>query len=314
MIIAAIFFLSGYNILMIQKIPLIFILILLLAACTSPNGQSESPPTQTHTVTVPPLPTTTSWATKTPRPTSTPTPTPLACWSKGGTLVEDEAPSELLPDSIKVLVYLPPCYDEIPEADYPSLYLFHGQSFDQHQWVDLVITELMDKKVARGSSPLFVIVMPLIEDWAGPSENPFGQAVVEELLPYMQENYRLRLDREWRQVGGISRGASWALHIGVKYWEQFSGVGGHSLPVFYEDAYRVFNWLADILEDQLPAIYIDHADSDQSAIKRSIRSLIGQLDELGIPYQFSTAPGVHDQAYWSSRVEEYLAFYISNWQ
>jgi enterochelin esterase-like enzyme len=130
----------------------------------------------------------------------------------------------------------------------------------------------------------------------------------------MQENYRLRPDREYRLVGGISRGASWALHIGVKNWIYFSAIGGHSLPVFYEDAYRVFNWLADIPDDQMPFLYLDHADSDQSAIKRSIRSLIGHLEELGIPYQFSTAPGVHDQAYWASRVEEYLAFYISNWQ
>jgi len=295
---------------------LIILAGLLLSGCSLTPALPESPAAAslTPSVTVPPLPTTTPWATKTPRPTKTATPTPLACWSQGGTLTEDTAPSSLLADPVQVLVYLPPCYETLPEMNYPALYLFHGQTFDPTQWVNLGFIDLVNDLAASGSSQPFVIVMPLVEDWGGPQDIPFGQALVEEVIPYIQDHYRVRPEREWRKVGGISRGGSWALHLGMKYWDLFSALGGHSAPVFYDDAPFVPGWLDAIPEGQWPAIYLDYAESDQSAIRRSTGDLMAALDESGIPYVFSTSPGIHDEVYWAAKMGEYFNFYIEGWQ
>ena len=295
---------------------LIALISLMLTGCSlTPNTpEATALPSLSPSVTVPPLPTITPWSTKTPLPTKTATPTPLACWGQGGTLVEDRVPSSLLPDPVQVLVYLPPCYQELTTTDYPSVYLFHGQTFDQTQWVNLGFTALADAWAAAGTEQPFVIVMPLIEVWAGPLDHPFGQAVVEEVIPYIQEHYRVRPEREWRKVGGISRGGSWALHLGLKYWEFFSAFGGHSAPVFYDDAPRVPRWLDAIPPDQAPMIYLDYAESDQSAIRRSANDLMEELDERGIPYLFSTTPGIHDETYWASQLADYFAFYLSDWE
>ena len=289
---------------------------LILASCSlTPNTPEVTDlPSLIPSATVPPLPTVTPWATKTPQPTKTATPTPLACWGQGGTLVEDRVPSTLLPDPVQVLVYLPPCYHELTTMDYPSVYLLHGQTFDQTQWVKLGFTATADAWAASGIEQPFLIVMPLIADWTGPQDYPFGQAVVEEVIPYIQEHYRVRPEREWRKVGGISRGGSWALHLGLKYWDQFSAVGGHSAPVFYDDAPRVPSWLDAIPLDLAPGIYLDYAESDQSAIRRSANDLMEELDEREIPYIFLTGPGIHNETYWASQVEDYFAFYLSTWE
>ncbi len=290
----------------------LLILAILLTSCAQTPAPESGPPTRTPTITVPPLPTLTPWSTKTPRPTPTPTPTPLACWGLGGQLIEDQVPSDLLPEPIPVSIYLPPCYDQFPEQKTPTLYLFHGQGFDQTQWPRLGITALADEWIAAGQSPPFIIVIPTINDWAGPGDSAFGQAMIEELIPYIEANYRARPDRASRQVGGISRGASWALHLGLTEWETFSAFGCHSLPVFYEDALNLPYWLEAIPADQMPAIYVDYAESDQSAIRRSARQFLDLLDVRSIPYTFTTAPGTHDESYWASQMESYLHFYVSN--
>ena len=144
-------------------------LIIFLAACTASPAPTPGQPTLTPTITVPPLPSLTPWSTKTPRPTRTPTPTPLACWSMGGKLVEDLVPSSLLPAPIPVTIYLPTCFDQYPENRYPTLYLFHGQGYDQTQWPRLGITDLADASITAGLVQPFIIVIPLIEVWDGPS-------------------------------------------------------------------------------------------------------------------------------------------------
>lgn len=270
-------------------------------------------PTLTPSITVPPLPSPTSWSTRTPSPTDTPTPTPPLCWQMGGLLLEDEVYSELLDKDVQLLVYLPPCYDQLTELSYPTLYLIHGQGFTKDQWVRLGLADLLDRWVAAGDAPPALVVMPQVSDWSEPDSFPFGQALVEEIIPGFESGYRAIATREARKVGGISRGASWALHLGLKYWQTFSAFGAHSLPVFYFDALSLPYWLDAIPLELRPQIYLDYAQSDQKAIRRSTTKFIQLLDERGYHYRFYTSPGMHDEAYWGANIEQYLRFYLEGW-
>ncbi|MGD2026171.1 MAG: alpha/beta hydrolase-fold protein [Anaerolineales bacterium] len=300
----------------------LMILSILLAGCQLLNPALPTqplPPTRTSTVTVPPIPTLTPWSTKTPTitptPTNTftPTPTPPACLKDGGTLVEDTVPTGLLREPVELLVYLPPCYAETPSAEYPALYLIHGQDFDQQQWANLGVTALADEWIGSGEEAPFLIVMPYVADWREPPVFPFGQALVEEVIPYIGEHYQAASGRDSRVVGGISRGAGWAFHLGLKYWEEFSAFGVHSLPVFFSDAPQVESWLDAIPTGRHPRIYLDYPEIEQSAIRNSTNFFINQLEERGIPYTFSTGLGRHDEAYWGAHIEDYLHFYLAGW-
>ena len=301
------------------------LLVLCMLALSACGAQPAVSPAETATdtlwptLTVPPLPTLTPWSTKTPKPTLTPTitltptATPLACWQTHGEVTADVVPSTLLIEDVDVLVYLPPCYQQQPERYYPTLYMIHGQGFDQDQWMRLGITDLADEWIAFGESLPFIIVMPYVSDWDEPSEFAFGRAMVEEVLPYIESHYRAVPQRLDRAVGGLSRGASWSLHLGLKYPDIFASLGAHSLPIFYEDAPKVPIWLANLTEDQTPRIYLDYAERDQSAIRQSTEWLIKRLEEYNVPYTFSTAQGTHDENYWSSQLESYLRFYVDGW-
>jgi enterochelin esterase-like enzyme len=280
-------------------------LVLGLGACGSLDGvETETPVAAT------PRPSATLLS---PTPTNSPAPTPLSCWGEGGAIVPGEIESELVISPFAFLIYLPPCYEQEPERSYPVLYLIHGQSFNQDQWIRLGVGEVSDALIAAGEISPFIIVMPQAIDWAEPPEVKFGQAVVEELIPYIDATYRTIPEREYRAVGGLSRGAGWALHLGLRYWEMFGAFGGHSLPIFWSDSKQVRGWLADIPEESFPRIYVDLATQDLSGVRSSTNWFIGVLEEEEYPYQFYVFPGKHNEAYWSAHVEEYIRFYTAEW-
>ncbi len=171
------------------------------------------------------------------------TPTPLRCWKQGGRIEQHELRSELLTLPLEFRVYLPPCYDQQPERTYPVLYLIHGQSYNDDQWDRLGADEAADALIAAEQTAPFLIVMPRDRVWSQPTEDKFGEAVVQDLLPWIDAHYRTRAERAYRAVGGLSRGAGWAVHLGFSQWEYFSAIGAHSLPVFWTDLPHLREWM-----------------------------------------------------------------------
>src|SRR5512135_2974541 len=88
--------------------------------------------------------------TATPTPAPTPTATPLGCLTEPGrvvtgSLTETKPPQEFL-------VYLPPCYDQRTDLRYPVLYLLHGQTSTDVQWVDMGVPQLADRLIHSGET------------------------------------------------------------------------------------------------------------------------------------------------------------------
>lgn len=256
-------------------------------------------------------------STLTPSPTHTPTiiptPTPLACWGEGGHIVPGEIDSDYVRDPLAFLVYFPPCYGQETNRTYPVLYLIHGQSFNQDQWDRLGADDVADALIAAGEISPFIIVMPQVIDWAEPPDSEFGLAMKEDLIPYIDETYRTITERDYRAVGGLSRGASWAIHLGLHYWEMFGTIGLHSLPIFWSDSKLVRGWLVDIPEESFPRIYVDIADRDLDSIRHSANWFINELETNSLPHEFFIYPGIHNEEYWGAHVEEYIRFYAGEW-
>lgn len=242
-----------------------------------------------------------------------PTMTGFDCLARGGQVEVFELESELLAGGLRFRVYTPPCYAEQPQRSFPVLYLIHGQTYSDNQWVRLGVGETADELFRAGELSPFLIVMPFDKSSAQPSVDKFGEAVMQELLPWIEENYRTRAAREYRAIGGLSRGASWALHLGLRYPEVFGAIGGHSPPVFVEDAGKVRGWLAEIPVEYMPRIWLDIGERDQQAILSSATWFASVLDELDIPHEWHLFSGYHDEHYWSSHVESYLRWYAALW-
>ncbi|MBN2500916.1 MAG: esterase family protein [Anaerolineales bacterium] len=241
------------------------------------------------------------------------TPTRPACLNVGGEIIVDSLRTDLLNLPLNYRVYLPPCYHADNTTRYPVLYLIHGQTFTDDQWPRLGVAEVADAMIAAGEAPAFIMVFPHDRVWRQPSEDAFGEAVIEELIPLIDENYRTLRGRPFRAVGGLSRGASWAIHFGLSHPELFGTVGAHSLPVFWEDVPHVKAWLDEIPADQMPRFFIDVGTKDYEDIINSATWFKQQLDERDIPNEWYQLEGYHDEAYWSGNLELYLEYYTRLW-
>jgi enterochelin esterase family protein len=202
-------------------------------------------------------------------------------------------------------VYLPPCYEEGIDQDYPTLYMLHGLHADASQWLDLGITEIAANLISSGQVEPFIIVLPTQK--AGVD---LESAVIDELVPYIDNVYRSQQDPAFRAIGGLSRGGGSALRIGLKHPDIFGNIGLHSPATFYDLVY-VTLWIRGIPKDDLPRIWIDIGKDD--SLRESTLALIATLDELEVAYTSLLPEGDHTAAYWSAHLEDYLRWYTSLW-
>jgi enterochelin esterase-like enzyme len=232
----------------------------------------------------------------------------------GGRVEVYEFTTSLLPAPLVYRIYLPPCYDEDLERSYPVLYLIHGQTYTDTQWDHLGVPETADRLIAAGEVGPFIVVMPRDRIWLEPTEDNFGLAVEQSLVPWVDEHYRTIPDRTHRAIGGLSRGAAWAVNIGISHWEMFSAVGVHSGFVFQTDIQPIYLWLYNTPPGMFPRIYIDIGDDDRPEMIKGATWLEELLVKFDVPHEWHMFVGEHEEAYWQAHVEDYLRWYTLDWK
>jgi enterochelin esterase-like enzyme len=276
----------------------------LTAELTATQIATDSPVTVTPSTT----------ASHTPIPiTPTPSPTKLACLQAGGRVEVYEFTTSLLPDPLVYRIYLPPCYDEDLTRAYPVLYLIHGQTYTDTQWDRLGVPEAADKLIDNGEAAPFIVVMPRDRVWLEPTQDNFGVAVEQSLIPWIDEHYRTIPDRAHRAIGGLSRGGAWAVHLGFSHPELFGAIGVHSGFVFQSDVQPIYLWLNNIPERMIPRIYIDIGNADRPEMRKAASWLEDLFTRYDIPHEWHMFVGEHEEEYWHSHVEDYLRWYTLEW-
>ena len=256
----------------------------------------------------------TSEATQVPTETSTVQATnPPVCQEQHGQITAEVFSSKYMGEPLQFNVYLPPCYDPAREKGYPVLYMFHGQSYNQDQWIRLGLTDTVDQLTAEEQIEPFIIIMPFEKNsYANPFETGFEKAIIDELIPWVEKQYDVCKERNCRAAGGLSRGAAWAIHLGLTYWKLFGQIGAHSAVPFEGDPATRPGWLAQIPRDQMPEIYMDIGQNDlffQYALRFS-----QELQNSQIPHQWLVQPGTHDEVYWHTHIRDYVLWYSSNFE
>ena len=287
----------------IKNMGALLLLLVGFSACSPSNPITPVPifPLPTVTPTIP--------ATFTPSPVPASTVTPLACLTSPGRVEEGSLDSTNPPQEFRI--YLPPCYDEKTNERYPVLYLLHGQTYTDDQWIRLGAVNVTDELILSGESVPFIVVFPDDRYWNLPPGAGFGQRLVEALIPHIDNTYRTLPDRDHRAIGGLSRGAGWALHLGLTRWDLFGTIGLHSLAVLQKDASKIKAWLAGIPASSRPRVFMDIGDNDQEY--EMAGQVEAQFTDFGLPHEWHLYTGAHTEAYWSAHVEEYLRWYIEGW-
>ena len=282
-----------------------------LWAC-SPFGRAQDNPGA-------PLLTPANVPTRTPPPPTevppSPTLTPLACLGAPGELQRGEVATAERP--IAFIVYLPPCYAEFTDEEYPVLYLLNGQPFSRdpyppgEQWIRIGAPQAADGLIHSRASVPFLIVFPEDRYWNLDQGARFGQYFLENVIPYVEANFRAVADRGHRAVGGLSRGGGWALQVGLTRPDLFSSLGLHSPAILSGDRAAFEHWIREMPRDLWPRLYLDVGDND---LERDFNIHVEELLTLyAIPHEWRLNNGAHDETYWSAHVEEYIRWYAQGW-
>ena len=270
-----------------------------------------------------PLPTTTAspapTLTLTPLPIPTlPTaaPTPLICLDEPGQLQTGQVPTNGA--ATNFIIYLPPCYAFFAEWHYPVLYLLNGLPMDQDpasigtQWLRIGAPAAADHLIHTGKSAPFIMVFPEDRYWNVVQGTLFGQFLVNDIIPFVDKNFRTIPDRPHRAIGGLSRGGGWALQLNFLHPELFGAVGLHSPAVFQEDRPNLKFWILNHDPETWPRLYIDSGDND---MERGYNTIMEALfTEYGIPHEWHLNTGEHNEPYWRAHVLEYLVWYAQGFQ
>jgi S-formylglutathione hydrolase FrmB len=156
----------------------------------------------------------------------------LESFSLASPLIDTSAPGGLLEHhrrAPKVNVLLPAGYDDHPDRRYPVLWLLHGANGGTDTWIPSIT------RLAPGFPGIIVMpdggVFGMYTDWwnGGTRGNP-GWATyhLQVLRQVVEQRYRIRPERRWHAIGGISMGGQGALRYAAMLPGYFGSVATFS--------------------------------------------------------------------------------------
>lgn len=246
-----------------------------------------------------------------------------------GTVASRWYDSEGLGMDRKISIYTPPGYEQETKK-YPVLYLLHGAGGDEEAWLTLGRTsQIMDNLIAQGKAEPMLVVMPngnVIQD-AAPGAGSAGyytpnfmvpktmngmyEANFDEIIHFVEDNYRVKTNKENRAIAGLSMGGYHSLHISRYYPDTFDYVGLFSAAIMArgdESGEGVYSNFEETLKNQMDNGYelywigIGKTDFLYDANK-DYRAM---LDEMGMPYEYVETEGGHIWRNWRIYLSDFV--------
>ena len=204
----------------------------------------------------------------------------------------------------ELAVYTPPGYDE-GKKKYPLLVLQHGAGDNHATWVThgkahWIIDNLIAQKKAE---PMIVLMLdghPGVGIIDGNNTELFERDLLEDVLPFVEQNYRVKKGSDERGIVGLSMGGGQSLTIGLKHADQFAWVGGFSAAT--PNADRVPLELA--LNKKLKLLWIA-CGKDDFLLKRN-EEFIDTLRQKNVRHTWELTEGGHSWPVW----RDYLAAFV----
>ncbi len=250
--------------------------------------------------------------------------------------------SKILKGDRKYAIYLPPDYDT-SQRSYPVLYLLHGAGDDQTGWVQFgEVLRIADKAIKDGTATPMIIVMPDANtgqrgyfnsetgDWR------YEDFFFEEFMPYIEKTYRIKSEKKYRAVAGLSMGGGGSFMYALRHPELFSSacplsaatgplsldqaktfmerIGGRTVTATdaQVEAYYKKNSVLQLLEtlpaEQIKSVrwYIDCGDDDFLYEGNALVHIA--LRKKEIPHQYRVRDGGHTWTYWREALPTVLSF------
>ena len=247
--------------------------------------------------------------------------------------------SEILNMERNYAIYLPPDY-ESSSRSYPVLYLLHGLGDDQTGWIQFgEVKKIADNAIINGDATPMIIVMPDAntgevgyfnipsKDWM------YEDFFFNELMPHVESKYRIKSDKRFRAISGLSMGGGGTLTYALHRPDLFSAAAPLSSATGSTDveeslkrirrygfeftraemqsllkANHPLELIKDIPLNKLNSVrwYIDCGDDDYLFEDNSLLHIA--FTKRGIKHEYRVRDGAHTWTYWRESLPTVLEF------
>jgi len=224
----------------------------------------------------------------------------------------------------RAFVYTPPAYDKDLNKRYPVLYLQHGFGEDETGWTNQGKANLiMDNLIAEGKAKPFIIVMTYgmtndikpggLRDF---DIKPFQTVLVDELIPYIDKNFRTLSDQPNRAMAGLSMGGFETRLITLNKLDKFAYIGlfsGGTISV--EDVKNTPGF-----KEKVKLVFVSFGNRELDLMKGGNRNFGGNPKDItdsiskeGINAHFYVSPNTaHEWQSWRRSLYEFAQLLFKN--
>ena len=220
-------------------------------------------------------------------------------------------------------MYTPPGYSTSEEEKVSgACTLLHGFSDDASAWSAVGRANvILDNLIAQGKAKPMIVVMPLGYGdhatgvaWAGvpgtirrcaiATSPSFTEALLTEVMPQVESEYRIDKNRNAHAIAGLSMGGSESLLTSLNHLDKFAWVGAFSSGGLPEDFAKDFPGLDARVNQQLHLLWIACGTEDRLiTINRNLRAW---LKTQGANVTEIETPGMHTWMVWRRNLEQFV--------
>jgi enterochelin esterase family protein len=219
-------------------------------------------------------------------------------------------------------IYTPPGY-EAGKQKYPVFYLLHGSGNIDSSWI-LTGREnyIMDNLIAEGKSKPMIIVNPLgyVQEGVGLGPvraadqgaaggrggqvNKFGDDLINDVIPFVEKNYRTLKDPDHRALGGLSMGGGQTISVGFPHTDLFHTLIIMSMGAMNADqTYPTFFANPAATNKTLKLLWLG-VGKDDNLVGNQAKALEATLVAKGIKHVYSVSEGRHEWVVWRHALYE----------
>ena len=213
-------------------------------------------------------------------------------------------------------VYTPPGYDQSGKK-LPVMYLLHGSGDNDGTWSSLGRANvILDHLIAAKKAKPMIVVMtdghpyisppgvsPTNTTERGRSTRSYERDCIEDVMPFVEANYRTIKNRESRAIIGLSMGGGQALHVGLNHLDRFAWVGGMSASVPNADEVAVALNDAQATNKKLKLLWIAIGKDDFLVSRNTTFEDV--LKAKGIAHTYQVTEGNHSWPVWRKSLAEF---------
>lgn len=221
-----------------------------------------------------------------------------------GTLRDTTFYSTNLNNSRTIRVYLPPNYEATTDS-FPLILMHDGLEYislaSMHNILDYLISENQIEPVIG----VFVPPVNRTPEYAGNQMQAFSNFIVNELMPYLRNRYRIKSGAENFAVGGASNGGNISLYLALNFPNVFGNVAAQSSNVISSISQGFQNNPKLNLK-----IYLDIGKYDIAVLIPLVRNLRSILQSKGYEMIYQEFNEGHSWGNWRAHIDDYLKFFF----